>query len=144
MEDYFSVALIDFQLSGLIHHCKFFVIPRLLGNPLRDLPEKLCFSHPFLHIASSLPCDLDQTIESPDKTPLSGIRAVGQFHKEQYQRFVFPILFCPAFGSVILSELQIFLEMLDQPSFQGSMKTCLFILPFSTSESCTLSNTRLR
>ena len=62
-------------------HSKFFVILQVLGNLLRDLPEKLCFTYLILHMTNSFPFELDQTLDLPGRVPFSGIQAVGQFLK---------------------------------------------------------------
>ena len=93
-------------------HSKFFLILQLLGNLLRDL---------ILQIASFFRFEPDQSIDSPDRAPFSGIQAVGQFHREQHQHLFFPILFClfqPVL-QIILSEPHIILDKLVQLPFQG-------------------------
>ena len=116
--------LIIFKLSSSFSllHSKFSAIVQFLGNFLHDLPEKFCFSFVIRHIANSFPCESDQSIDLRDQVPFSGIGAACQFHEEQYQHFLFAILFCPMQNvlQIILSELRISLEKLDQLSFQGS------------------------
>ena len=71
----------------------------------------------------------DQTIDLADGVPSSGIGAACQFHKEQYQYFAFPTLFCPIQRAlqIILAEPQILLEKLDQLFFSREyMEAFLF------------------
>ena len=85
---------IDFQLSSSIRfRTANSSYSSILGNHLRDLPEKLWFSHLILQRASSFPFEPDQLFGSPARAPSSGIQAVCLFHNKQYQNSAFPNLF---------------------------------------------------
>ena len=93
-----------------------------------DLPEKICFSSVVGHMASSFSFGSDQSIDSPDRVPSSGIGSACQYHKEQYQHFAFSILFCPVQTvlQTVLVEPHSLFERLDQLSVQGS-RECLCV-----------------
>ena len=74
---------IDFQLSSSIR--KFFGILQLLGNLLRDLPDKVCFAYPILQIASFFPLSLISQLVRLIKLHSLGFKlSAGLINKEQY------------------------------------------------------------
>ena len=79
----------------------------------------------------------------------NSIHAVGLIHKEPYQHFVFPILFCPIQLALQISssEPHTLLEKVDQLFVSRNswrLRSTDRILSFSIWEGCTLSNSRFR
>ena len=97
-------------------HSKFFVI--FLGTPLRDLPEKQCFSNLIHSQLFSLRAWSDNWFALSSVLWDWSCRPVSE---RAISAFRLPILFClfqPVF-QIIMSELQILLDKLVQLPFQG-------------------------